>query len=121
MTKNPAFSHKKIDTRNKKSVVDALTSVIDATGYSRVDWQKWVALVQSRLSSDDDDADMAAGADWDSQATARTPSMYSVTCWTPPRPSSMTLATQSRTLLTTPRTQLGHDNKTSKKEQHGKG
>ena len=35
----------KIDTRNKQSVVDVLTAVIDATAYSSVDRKKLVALV----------------------------------------------------------------------------
>ena len=48
MAKNPAFSQKKNDTRNLNNV---------AAAFFCVDKQKWVALVQSRKSSDDENGE----------------------------------------------------------------
>ena len=51
MAKNRVSLQKKIDTRNLKSVVVALTVVIDAAAFFSVDGQKLVALLQSRQAS----------------------------------------------------------------------
>ena len=62
MSKNPAFLHKKIDTRNINNVISALTAVIDAAPFPSADKQKSVALVRGRQASDDDVSDLSAPA-----------------------------------------------------------
>ena len=89
--------------QNMNNVVAFLTVVVDVAVFSCVNKQKKVALVQSLPSSNDDDVELSAPVVLAFTATVPTLWMCSVICWTRPRPSSTTLATPSRTLLTTSR------------------
>ena len=52
--------HGEIDMQYMNNVVAVLTAVVDAAAFSSVDKQKWVALVQSRPSSNDVDDELSA-------------------------------------------------------------
>ena len=60
MAKNLAFMRRKINTRNMNVVLAALSAVVDAAAFSRVDKEKLVAPFQNRQSSDDDDGELSA-------------------------------------------------------------
>merc|ERR1719183_307225 len=62
MAKNPAAFAQLQSSSNIQNVVQAMTAVVDAAGFSGHDKQKLMSLVQSSENSDDDDEDVNAPA-----------------------------------------------------------
>jgi len=61
MAKNPA-AFAQIDTSNMDSVLKSLNLLVDAAAFSSADHKKLSALIQSRQTSDDDDAEAETSA-----------------------------------------------------------
>jgi len=67
MAKNPA-ALAQIDTRSMSSLLQSLTVVVDAAGFSTSDHQKLVALVQSKQGDEDSEMGAPAAATYESQS-----------------------------------------------------
>jgi chromosome segregation ATPase len=67
MAKNPA-ALTQIDTRSMSSLLQSLTTVVDAAGFSTSDRQKLVALVQSKQGDEDSELGAPAAKSYTSQS-----------------------------------------------------
>jgi len=67
MAKNPA-ALAQIDTRSMSSLLQSLTVVVDAAGFSTSDHQKLIALVQSKQGDEDSEMGAPAAATYESQS-----------------------------------------------------
>ena len=67
MAKNPA-ALTQIDTRSMSSLLQSLTVVVDAAGFSTSDRQKLVALVQSKQGDEDSELGAPAAKSYTSQS-----------------------------------------------------
>ena len=67
MSKNPA-ALAQIDTRSMSSLLQSLTAVVDAAGFSTSDKQKLVALVQAKQGDEDGEMGAPSAATYKSQS-----------------------------------------------------